>query len=562
MPLGKLLINAGAITQENLSAALAEQRSSQMRLGEILIKDGYLTELHLAEALSTQLELEYVSLVNVRPQQEALAAVPQNVAERLNIMPLQIEQSGRLVVAMSDPMDSFAAEELIMLTNRELHIKVATSSDIRKAITSFYKIQTSLNDAIKDVRKQNEAIGADVVTISPAVAQDVTEISTDDAPVVRLVNTILEQAVREKASDIHIEPSSSDTHVRMRIDGALFTSIDIPKNLHPPFIARIKILSGMDIAEKRRPQDGRILIMVAGKKIDLRVSTLPSINGEKAVLRLLYQSNEYIGIEKLGFDEDQVALLNTAIESAHGIVLVTGPTGSGKSTTLYSLLKIINKPTVNIITLEDPVEYTMAGLTQVQVNEKIGFTFGSALRSILRQDPDKIMVGEVRDSETAHLAVRVALTGHLMLSTLHTNDAPSSINRLVDMGVPNYLLASSMRCIMAQRLVRKLCPNCRKETHVTEEQSRELGLAAGTTVYEPVGCPDCRFTGYKGRTVIAEVMMVDEEMRDMIGNAAQTHELRDYARAHGMISLRESASRKVISGITSVNEMLMTTLTD
>ena len=560
--LGDLLVDAGAITPANLQAALAEQKVSQMRLGEILIKNGYLTEAALAEALCKQLELPFVSLANVRPNQEAISSLPENIAERLNVMPLAIAADGKLTVAMSDPLNAFAIDELRMVTNREVDVKVATASDIRRAITSYYKVQTSLQDAITDIKKQESALGPDVVTISPTTAQDVTNISTDDAPVIRLVNTILEQAVREKASDVHIEPSEGDTKVRMRIDGALFDSLDIPKNLHPPLVARIKILSGMDIAEKRRPQDGRILIMVAGKKIDLRVSTLPSINGEKAVLRLLVQDNEHIGLEKLGFDEAQQGLLRTAINSAHGIVLVTGPTGSGKSTTLYSLLELINKPEVNIITIEDPVEYSMNGITQVQVNEKIDFSFGSALRSILRQDPDKVMVGEIRDTETAHLAVRVALTGHLVLSTLHTNDAPSSINRLVDMGVPNFLLASSIRAIAAQRLVRKLCVHCRKEIEVTQEQARQLDIPAGTKIYHPVGCPACRFTGYSGRTVISEIMVVDEHVSEMISNAAQTLALRDYAREHGMVTMRESAKKKVLEGITSAEEMLMATMFD
>lgn len=561
MQLGELLVSAGAITPANLKAALSEQKVSQMRLGEILIKNGYLTELHLAEALSQQLGYQFISLVNTRPQHEAIASVPENVAERLNVLPLSIAHDGKLVVAMSDPMNTYAIEELRML-GREINIKIATSSDIKKGIASYYKMQTSLNEAIIDIKKQNDNLGTDVITISPTVAQEVTTVTSDDAPVVRLVNTIFEQAVREKASDIHIEPSENDTHVRMRIDGTLFNTVDIPKNLHPPFIARIKILSGMDIAEKRRPQDGRILIMVSGRRIDLRVSTLPSIYGEKAVLRLLDQDNEHVGISKLGFDKNQVAQLTEAINAAHGMVLATGPTGSGKSTTLYSLLEIINKPEVNIVTIEDPVEYTINGITQVQVNEKVGLSFSNALRSILRQDPDKMMVGEIRDSETAHLAIRAALTGHLILSTLHTNDAPSSINRLLDMGVPTYLLSSSLRCVIAQRLVRKLCNNCKNETEVTEKMSQNLGIPAGAKIYEPVGCPECRFTGYNGRTIISEIMMVDEHMRDMINNNSPMQELRDYAVSQGMTTLRDSACKKVADGITSAEEMLVTTVMD
>ncbi|MCD7875914.1 MAG: Flp pilus assembly complex ATPase component TadA [Cloacibacillus porcorum] len=514
--LGELLLNAGVISQENLNAALAEQKVSHLRLGEILIKEGYLTENHLAEALCTQLDLEAVSLVKMRPQQEALSLVPENVATRLNLLPLQLIGDDRIVVAMADVM------------------------------------------------KQEQAVQSapNIVTVSQTTAQDVTNIAADAAPVVRLVNSILEQAVREKASDIHIEPTESMTRVRLRIDGTLFSNIEIPSNLHLPLIARIKILSGMDIAEKRRPQDGRILIKVAGSRIDLRVSTLPSILGEKVVLRLLDQSNDRIGMEKLGFGDTQRELLHEAIMASNGIVLATGPTGSGKSTTLYSLLEILNDPSKNIITLEDPVEFTIAGLTQIQINERIGLTFGSALRSILRQDPDIIMVGEIRDTETAQLAVRVALTGHLVLSTLHTNDAPTAVNRLVDMGVPRFLLASSLRAVLAQRLVRSLCPHCKEKLFVNAAMEAETGIPAGTMVYGPKGCPECRFTGYKGRTVIAEIMPVDNTLRAMINDGASEQELRDYSRRFGMITLREDARRKVEEGITSIDEMLFTTIID
>ena len=561
MRLGELLVNAGAITKMNLEAALGEQKVSQMRLGEVLIKNGYLTELHLAEALCEQLELPFVSLVQTRPSQGALALIPENVALRLNVVPVSIEGKQKITVAMSDPMDALAVDEIRMLTNRDISIMVATASDINKALSSYYKVQTSVHEAMADILKHENSLGGDIVTITSS-AQDVSAISTDDAPVVRLVNNILEQGVREKASDIHIEPSETSTRVRLRIDGTLFNSFEVPTNLQLPLIARIKILAGMDIAEKRRPQDGRILIKVGDKRIDLRVSTLPSMFGEKAVLRLLDQNNENVGIDKLGFDPDQISTINKAITASHGIFLVTGPTGSGKSTTLYSLLEIINNPGVNIITIEDPVEFTLPGITQVQINEKIGLTFGSTLRSILRQDPDKLMVGEIRDTETAHLAVRVALTGHLVLSTLHANDAPTAINRLVDMGIPNFLLASSIRGVIAQRLVRKLCPNCKKEIEVPESVAKEAGIEPHTKVYAPCGCAACRFTGYSGRTVIAELMMMDSVLRDMINDAAPDHEIRSYARKSGMVTLRESAVRKVLAGVTSIEEMLCSTMID
>lgn len=562
LKLGELLVNAGAISAANLQAALGEQKVSHMRLGEVLIKNGYLTEMHLAEALSAQLGIEFISMVRERPNQNALAMIPENVATRLNIIPLSLTYDGRITVAMSDPMDTLAIDEITMLTNRELDIRIATGSDINKALSSYYRVQSSVEDAVQDVMKQTASISGSTQIMSQVTTQDVAVFNTDDAPVVRLVNSILEQAVKEKASDIHIEPSDTVTNVRMRIDGTLFLTTEIPKNLHMPLLARMKILAGIDIAEKRRPQDGRILIKVSGKKMDIRVSTIPSIFGEKAVMRLLSQDNGHVGIENLGFNQEQIEKLKQLITAPHGIILVTGPTGSGKSTTLYSLLQLINNPEVNIITIEDPVEYTVSGITQIQVNEKIDVTFGSVLRSILRQDPDKLMVGEIRDQETAHLAVRVALTGHLVLSTLHTNDAAASINRLVDMGVPNFLLASSLRGIVAQRLVRKLCPKCKKESEVTEQMSHELNIPQGTKIFSPVGCASCRFTGYSGRTVIGELMVIDSTLREMINNASTQQEIKEYAVKNGMCTLRDSAKKKVLEGTISAEEMLISTMFD
>ena len=562
LKLGELLVNAGAISAANLQAALGEQKVSHMRLGEVLIKNGYLTEMHLAEALSAQLEIPFISLLKERPNQNALSMIPENVAVRLNIIPLSLTYDGRITVAMSDPMDTLAIDEISMLTNREVDVRIATGSDINKALSSYYRVQSSVDEAVLDVNRQTASISGSTQIMSQSTPTDVSTVNSEDAPVVRLVNSILEQSVKEKASDIHIEPSDSTTKVRMRMDGTLFSTTEIPKNLHMPLLARIKILAGIDIAEKRRPQDGRILIKVSGKKMDIRVSTLPTVFGEKAVLRLLAQDNEHVGIENLGFNHEQAEELKQLVTVPNGIILVTGPTGSGKSTTLYSLLALINTPEVNIITIEDPVEYTVAGVTQVQVNEKIDLTFGSVLRSILRQDPDKLMVGEIRDPETAHLAVRVALTGHLVLSTLHTNDAAASINRLVDMGVPNFLLASSLRGIIAQRLVRKLCDKCKKESEVTEQMSHEIQLPQGTKIFSPVGCPSCRFTGYSGRTVIAELMIIDPTLREMINKASPQQEIKDQAIKNGMATLRDIATIKVLDGTISAEEMLLTTMFD
>ena len=342
----------------------------------------------------------------------------------------------------------------------------------------------------------------------------------------------------------------------------MFTNFEVPKNLHLPLSARIKILAGMDISEKRRPQDGRILIQESGKRIDLRVSSVPTVFGEKIVLRLLDQSRDNIDLKNLGFDSDLIKRLKTIITATHGIFLITGPTGSGKSTTLYSILEIINTADTNIVTLEDPVEYTIPGITQIQINEKLDVSFSNTLRSILRQDPDKIMVGEIRDSETAHLAVRVALTGHLLLSTLHTNDAPSAINRLLDMEIPPFLLSSSLRAVLAQRLVRKLCNSCKQEDFISEKMAEELGIPKNTKIYKPVGCPSCRYTAYDGRTVISELMIVDSTIREMINNFESIDKIREYSRSKGMKLLRDSALVKVIAGITSIEEMLNVTMID
>lgn len=561
--LGEILVNAGAISDEELDSALSEQDVSHKSLDEILIKNGCITESILAGLLCRELRLQPVDLAAESPQPEALAAVPENVALRLNIVPLKLADSDSIEVAAADPLDAYAAEELEFLTNRHVKIRVAAASDVKKAIVNHYRVRSSVHDAMEDVIKQNSSgVHSGPITVSQIKAEDVAGIGADAAPVVRLVNSIFDRAVRERSSDIHIEPSEKITRVRFRTDGTLFTGLEVPANLHLSMAARIKILAGMDIAEKRRPQDGRILIKAGNSRIDLRVSTLPSIFGEKIVIRLLDQNNEMMGIHDLGFSEAYEKMLREAVSLSNGIVLVTGPTGSGKSTTLYSLLNIINSPGRNILTLEDPVEYTIAGLTQIQVNEKIGLTFSSVLRSMLRQDPDIVMVGEMRDSETARLAVRAALTGHLVLSTLHTNDAPGSVSRLADMGVPNYLLASSLRLVLAQRLVKALCPHCREKITVTPAMELETGLAAGTEVCTPVGCPECRFTGYKGRTVIAEIMPVDRALRSMIINDAPEEELRAYLRDTGLPAMREDARRKVKEGVTSIEEMLISTMTD
>ena len=552
-PLADILLDCGVLSRGELDAALAEQKRAGLRLDETLVRGGYATDNRIAAALSSRLSLPLLSFDEIHPTEEALALIPESAAARLCVMPLAAA-GGKIFVAMADPLDMEAADEIRLITGREPEMSVAARGDLERAAVAYYRVKGSASEAAGSAPHE--------ITAARERSGDVSEAEAGAAPVVRLVNSLLDQAARERASDIHIEPSDEGTRVRFRIDGRLVRGAEISAALHPALAARIKILAGMDISEKRRPQDGRIFIKASGADIDIRVSSLPSIFGEKLVLRLLRQGGGAASLESLGFDAKQRELLQKAINAPNGIVLLTGPTGSGKSTTLYSLLNMLNDPSKNIITIEDPVEYTINGITQVQINEKIGLTFGGALRSILRQDPDIIMVGEIRDAETAHLAVRAALTGHLVLSTLHTNDAPSSVGRLADMGVPPFLLASSLRAVAAQRLVRRLCPSCRAGAEVAAELASASGLPLGAEIFAPSGCAECRSTGYSGRTVVAEIMPVSAQIAEMIYRNAPAGELRREARRLGMETLREAAAKKVLSGETSAEEMLFTTLAE
>ncbi|MCX7828708.1 MAG: ATPase, T2SS/T4P/T4SS family [Thermanaerothrix sp.] len=550
MRLGDILIQAGVLTESTLNAALKEQKVSSMRLGEILVKNGWVSEKHLAEALSRQLKVPLVSLARYKPTPEVLKVVPENMARRLEVVPLSLLDNGRLLVATSDPLNVVALDELKMATGREIELSIAMVSEIRRAFEQFYRVHTTLEEAMVEVMEDKPSDSS----------LNLVDVGVDDAPVVKLVNSIMEEAVKEGTSDIHIEVFERGARVRYRIDGALFDSLEYPKNLHPAVCSRIKIMSGMDISERRRPQDGRILLKVGNKRVDLRVSSLPSIFGEKIVMRLLDQDKAMVGLERLGFSPDERALLEDMASLPYGIILVTGPTGSGKSTTLYSLLEVMNTPDVNIITVEDPVEYTMPGITQVQVNEKAGLTFSETLRSILRQDPDKIMIGEIRDQETAQLAIRAALTGHLVLSTLHTNDAPSAVARLLDMGIQPFMVSSAVVGVVAQRLARRLCSSCKKQIELPDAVARSLDLPPGTRVFAPVGCDDCRNTGYKGRTALFEILMVDEEIKRAIAEGSPVYEIRKLAISKGMTTLRKAGIKKVLDGITSVEEMMSETM--
>lgn len=551
--LGDLLVNAGAISEKQLQSALMEQQLTNLRLGEILIKNGFLTERQLAEALSSQLKLPMVTLARYRPMIEALRMVPENVARRLDLLPLAVLDNNRLFIAMADPLNIISIDEVRMLTGMEVDVGVAIPSEIRRDMDSFYSVRGNVDDAIVEIVDMSAA--EEMRRDFDAAA----EASVDDAPVVKLVNGLLDQAVRESASDLHIEPFEKSSRVRYRVDGNLFDALDFPRNLHPAVISRLKIMANMDISEKRRPQDGRILLKFQERKVDLRVSSLPTVFGEKMVMRVLDQASSAVGLERIGLLEEDRGLLDGIISRPYGMMLVTGPTGSGKSTTLYSVLERINEPESNLITVEDPVEYMIPGINQVQINEKAGLTFADALRSILRQDPDKIMVGEIRDTETAQLAVRAALTGHLVLSTLHTNDAPSAVIRLNDMGVAPFLISSSVIGVIAQRLVRKLCPACKEAFEPGPNVCREYQIPEGSRIYKAVGCEQCRWSGYKGRTAVFQMMTINDEIRRLIAEEAQAREIEDAALRNGMRSLRDAGLLKVLEGVSSMEEVLQET---
>ena len=546
--LGDILVQAGVIDESQLVRALQIQRGSEKKLGEVLVSENFISETRLAEALSTQLKLPLFTLTRYRPMPEAIRLVPRAVAERLSLIPLSIMEDDLLLVAMSNPLDLLGQDEVRMLTGRNLKVGIATASDIQQNLDRLYNLQNNLEEAIEEV---DTDLGQDLELDFDA--------ASDEAPVIQLVSNLLQQAVREGASDIHVEVYEKMARVRFRVDGQLYSAFDYPVALHPSVSARLKIMSGMDIAEKRKPQDGRILIRVDGRRIDLRVSVLPTMNGEKVVLRILDQESSAVGLDRLGLEADDMEKIDLFCSMPWGIMLVTGPTGSGKSTTLYSMLQKINQPDVNIITVEDPVEFSVAGINQVHVNEKAGLTFESALRSILRQDPDKVMVGEIRDQKTAQIAIRAALTGHFVLSTLHTNDAPSAATRMIDMGVPPFLVSASLSGVIAQRLVRRLCPICREEYELNPNMCETLNVPLGTHAFRPRGCNECR-NGYKGRRGIYEIMMVDDDLRRMILEGVSNIQLRTEAIKRGMKTLRQSGINNALAGHTSLEEVFATTL--
>jgi len=548
------LLESSLISQEQLELAISEQTKSGGSLGYNLVKTGAISERAFAEFLSQTYNAPAVDLDELEADEHSIELIPSEVATKFQVVP--IKREGRvLTVAMANPDNIFAIDDIKFITGLEVRPVVATETAIKRAIDRFYESADSLAEVMKDMQEDFEIV--------EEMDEDggLAEAQSEDAPVVKLVNSLITDAVNKGASDIHIEPFEKKLRVRYRIDGVLHEMMSPPYKMKSAVLSRLKIMAELDIAEKRVPQDGRIKIRIGNKKIDLRVSSLPTIFGEKIVMRILDKSNLQIDLTKLGFQPEALQKLIKGIEMPYGMVLVTGPTGSGKTTTLYSALNRINLPEFNIMTAEDPVEYNIDGINQVMMHEEIGLTFAAALKAFLRQDPNIIMVGEIRDLETASIAVKAALTGHLVLSTLHTNDAPSTINRMIDMGIEPFLVASSVNVIMAQRLIRKLCTKCKKSEKIHSEALRELGLGAEETfeIYAPVGCPACSNTGYSGRSGLYEVMPVSDALREMILNRASASEIKEQAVREGMITLRGDGILKLKNGVTSLEEVLRET---
>ena len=548
---GEILREYDLVSQDSLDKALMLQKSSDKRLGEILVSLGALTPTQVAETLAVQLELQFIQLDRYQAQDAAIKMIPRNVAERLQLIPLKLDDDDTLLVTMSDPLDLPAQDEIKMLTGHDLRIATSGEDDISRNLQRMYEFSANLAGALTDT--------VDTGDVYTPLSATTATMSADDAPLIELVNNAIQQAVREGASDIHFESYEQMSRIRFRVDGALYVHNQYPSVVQPAVISRLKIMAGMDIAEKRKPQDGRILTIIDGRHIDLRVSSLPTMNGEKVVLRILDRDNSSVELEQLGLDEDDMKYIKDFCETPWGMMLATGPTGSGKSTTLYSMLKRISHPDINIITVEDPVEFYIPGINQVNVNEKAGLTFDSALRSILRQDPDKIMIGEIRDTPTAQIAIRSALTGHFVLSSLHTNDAPSAAIRMIDMGVAPFLLAASLTGVIAQRLVRCLCPRCKQEYEMDDVMCEKLGIPSGSTAFKPVGCQHCRH-GYRGRRGIYEIMVINDHLREMIIKGADTMELRAAAVEDGMKTLRKAGINAALAGYTSMEEILSATI--
>ena len=559
--LGEFLVESGLLSEEDLTRALSEQRSKRGKLGDVIVALGLATESEIAQALAIQLGIPLIDLQNTPVEPQAIELIGEKVARKHLIVPVAIDQK-ELHIAMADPLSFEAFEDVRFASGYTIKPFLATRTDILWAIDQHYHLGSSLTNIVKDIADERmvEVVGDH----SDTDGRDVEDLrkKSEAAPVIRMVNLIIAEAAEKGASDIHIEPVKTALQIRNRIDGLLHKTMDLPKWVQGAVISRVKIMAKMDIAEKRLPQDGRIGVRIGGESLDLRISTVPASYGEKVVIRILDSANATISLDAMGLAPAELSTMEDIISRPQGIILITGPTGSGKTTTLYGILNRIKSVEENITTIEDPIEYELSGINQIAVQEKIGLSFPSMLRSLLRQDPDIIMVGEMRDAETASIAVQAALTGHLVFSTIHTNSCVATITRLRDLGIPSYLIATTIVGIVAQRLVRTICPKCKVQEAPTDRDILRLGLKTNVPVYRGEGCPVCNGTGYKGRIGIYEMMVFTQPVRDLIAANATENELRQMAISRGMITLGRNALDKVVSGITTVDEVFRVVETD
>ncbi len=556
MRLGEILINQGMINSEQLKKALTEQKAdNKKKIGEILVSQGAIDQKQLLQALQHVYEAEYIELEDIILDPEIVSVIPKRIAVRYKIVPLS-KENNTITIAMANPLDVNAIDFIKEYTKSNIVTKFASEEDITNALSSYYETGGHFDDILEKVDVSTVSEFGDEVNLSEL------EAISQEAPVIQLVNFIIVQAIKERASDIHLEPNKRGLLVRYRIDGVLHDTKMLPNRIKPAIISRVKILSRMDIAERRLPQDGRFQLRFGTREVDLRVSSIPTVYQEKIVMRILDKSQGIISLDGIGFSDDQLMEFRKVIKAPYGIILLTGPTGSGKSTTLYGTLNEIDSVEKNVITVEDPVEYKLERINQISILPKINLTFANALRSILRQDPDIIMIGEMRDSETAHIAVQSSLTGHLVFSTLHTNDAVSSLTRMIDMGIAPFLITSSVLCVMAQRLVRRICPKCveqyKPDASVFKNMQLNIDLPPVNDInlYRGKGCDYCNNTGYRGRTAIFEMIRINDDIRSLIMQKSSSNEIKDVAIKNGMLTLLDIGITKALEGITTIDEVL------
>ena len=563
--IGEIFMRLELIDKDQLSQALEKQKllKRQEALGDVLVSMGFISEKDRVRCLGEQWGVPFVDVSELEVDVPVLKLVSQNIARKLKVMPIS-RKNGKMTLAMKNPLDIFAIDEIRMMTGVDVEPAIAPEEDIINAIGRLYRSETNVSEQVGAVIQEFETGDIDFTSSEGEDEEDISidqlrELS-EEAPVIKLANLIIGRGINDEASDIHIEPGKDSVRVRLRVDGILHEVMKVPKKVQASLTSRFKIMAEMDIATKRTPQDGRIGATIDGKQFDFRVSTLPSVYGEKIVLRVLDKSSVSVGLHKLGMLPETLERFESLISRTYGIILVTGPTGSGKSTTLYSVLAKLNSGEKNILTIEDPVEYELAGLTQVQINQRAGLTFASGLRTMLRQDPDIAMIGEIRDAETATIATEAALTGHLVLSTLHTNDAPGALTRMVDMGIEPFLIASSVIGVVAQRLVRQVCPKCKEQYHPPKDAIKRLGIESEgdtrVTFYRGRGCDHCRGSGYKGRVGVYELMIMNDRIRDMVLQKTSSHVIREAAVDCGMKTLKEDAIEKILLGQTTLEECL------